>query len=186
MTKIAVLVSRQGSNLEAIIASGIEVSLVIADRDCPALKIAHQAGITTKLLERSFGRSFKRKEYTQKITLLLQSNQINLVVMAGFLTIFSPEIFAVYGGRILNTHPSLLPAFKGNHAVRQALAAGVKITGCTVHITTPVVDSGPILDQESVRILPGDTEESLEERIKAVERILYPQTIKNFLTEPQN
>ncbi|HET6874315.1 MAG TPA: formyltransferase family protein, partial [Acidimicrobiales bacterium] len=90
-------------------------------------------------------------------------------------------IFDVYPGRILNTHPALLPAFKGWHAVRDALAAGVKVTGTTVHVATEEVDAGPILAQEAVYVEEGDTEATLHERIKAVERRLYPETIRRFL-----
>ncbi len=113
----------------------------------------------------------------------LKRHQIDVVAMAGFGTIFTPYIFTVYPGRILNTHPALLPAFKGWHAVRDALAAGVKVTGCTVHIATEEVDEGPILAQEAVLVEPGDTEAALHERIKSVERRLYPETIRVFLQE---
>ena len=101
--------------------------------------------------------------------------------MAGFGTILGPDIFSVYPGRILNTHPALLPAFKGWHAVRDALAAGVKVTGCTVHVATEIVDEGPILAQEAVMVETDDTEATLHERIKEVERRLYPETIRRFL-----
>jgi phosphoribosylglycinamide formyltransferase 1 len=101
--------------------------------------------------------------------------------MAGYGTVLAAPIFEVYAGRILNTHPALLPAFKGWHAVREALEAGVKVTGTTVHIATEAVDEGPILAQEPVRVEPGDTEELLHERIKVVERRLYPETIRLFI-----
>ena len=101
--------------------------------------------------------------------------------MAGFMTVLAPPMFDVYAGRVLNTHPSLLPAFPGAHAVRDALAFGVKVTGCTVHLATERMDDGPILAQEAVPVLPGDTEASLHERIKAVERNLYPTVLKEFL-----
>jgi phosphoribosylglycinamide formyltransferase-1 len=100
--------------------------------------------------------------------------------MAGFGTVV-PALPAAYPGRVLNTHPALLPAFKGWHAVRAALDAGVKVTGMTIHVATAEVDDGPILAQEAVPVLPGDTEESLHERIKQVERRLYPATIRGFL-----
>jgi len=106
-----------------------------------------------------------------------------VVAMAGFGTVLGPPIFEVYYGRILNTHPALLPAFKGWHAVRDAIEAGVKVTGTTVHIATEEVDAGPILAQEPVRVEPGDTEESLHERIKVVERRLYPETIRLFMRQ---
>jgi phosphoribosylglycinamide formyltransferase-1 len=101
--------------------------------------------------------------------------------MAGFGTIFDKPMFDAYEGRILNTHPALLPAFPGWHPVRDALGAGVKVTGITVHVVTLEVDAGPILAQEAVRVEPGDTEETLHERIKEVERRLYPATIKRIL-----
>jgi phosphoribosylglycinamide formyltransferase-1 len=103
-------------------------------------------------------------------------------VSAGFGTVV-PKVATTYAGRIINTHPSLLPAFKGWHPVRDALEFGVKVTGCTVHLVTEEMDHGPILAQEPVAILPDDTEESLHERIKAVERRLLPETIKRLLEE---
>ena len=106
--------------------------------------------------------------------------------MAGFGTVLSPEMFAAFPGRVLNTHPALLPAFKGWHAVRDALAAGVPVTGTTVHLATETVDDGPILAQEEVPVLAGDTEEALHERIKMVERRLYPDTIRRFMAQLAN
>jgi phosphoribosylglycinamide formyltransferase-1 len=93
----------------------------------------------------------------------------------------SASLFDAFPGRVLNTHPALLPSFKGWHAVRDALAFGVKVTGCTVHIATEAVDDGPILAQQAVTVEPDDSEASLHERIKAVERTLYPDTIRRFL-----
>src|SRR5688572_5774327 len=104
--------------------------------------------------------------------------------MAGFGTIFGPAIHEAFPYRILNTHPALLPSFKGWHSVRDALAYGVKVTGCTVHVATLEVDAGPILAQEAVPVLPGDDQEALHERIKVVERRLYPQTIRAVLADP--
>ena len=101
--------------------------------------------------------------------------------MAGFGTILSQPMHDAFGGRILNTHPALLPSFKGWHAVRDALDYGVKVTGCTVHVAGLDVDTGPILAQEAVPVLPDDTESTLHERIKAVERRLYPDTIRSIL-----
>ncbi len=97
--------------------------------------------------------------------------------MAGFGTILEKPIHDAYAGRMINTHPALLPSFKGWHSVRDALAFGVKVTGCTVHVVTLEVDDGPILAQEAVPVLQTDTEDSLHERIKAVERQLYPEVI---------
>ena len=111
----------------------------------------------------------------------LEAHEVDLVVMAGFMTVLDKPMFDAYAGRVLNTHPALLPAFTGWHAVRDALAFGVKVTGCTVHIATLEVDDGPILAQEAVPVLADDTEATLHERIKDVERRLYPATIKELL-----
>ena len=137
------------------------------------------------LVERaSYGSDFDRDAYTAAVVDVLQAHTIDLVVMAGFGTIFSAAIHEAFPDRILNTHPALLPSFKGWHGVRDALAYGVKVTGCTVHVATLEVDAGPILAQEAVPVLPGDDEESLHERIKAVERRLYPETIRAVLADP--
>ena len=171
--------SGQGSLLDAIIGAGVGPSVVIADRPCAAIDNAAAAGLATELVERaSFKADFDRDAYTSQLVDALKRHEVDLVVMAGFGTITSNELYEVYENRVLNTHPALLPAFKGWHAVRDALAAGVTETGCTVHIATLEVDSGPILAQESVAVRPDDTEASLHERIKQVERRLYPATIK--------
>ncbi len=104
--------------------------------------------------------------------------------MAGFGTVFGQAMLDAYPDRILNTHPALLPSFKGWRAVEDALAYGVKVTGCTVHVTTLEVDAGPILAQEAVPVHDDDTVETLHERIKAVERRLYPETIRSVLADP--
>ena len=109
------------------------------------------------------------------------AHDVDLVVMAGFMTVLEKPIFDAYEGRVLNTHPALLPSFRGAHAVRDALAYGVKVTGTTVHVATVDVDDGPILAQEAVPVLPDDDEASLHERIKAVERRLYPATIRQII-----
>jgi len=160
------------------------VSVVVVDRDCPAAHMATAAGIPSEVvLRESFGSDFDRVGYSAHLVDALHRHRVDVVAMAGFGTVLASPVFAVYKGRILNTHPALLPAFKGWHAVRDALEAGVKVTGTTVHIATEAVDDGPILAQEAVAVLDGDTEESLHERIKAVERHLYPETIRMFLEE---
>ncbi len=165
--------------LDAILDAQIEPAVVIADRPCVALDNATAAGLPTELVERaSFKADFDRDAYTSQLVDALKRHDVELVVFAGFGTITSKELYEVYENRVLNTHPALLPAFKGWHAVRDALAAGVAETGCTVHVATVEVDSGPILAQETVRVLPGDDEASLHDRIKEVERHLYPATIK--------
>lgn len=180
--RVAVLASGSGTILEAILAESVPVELVVADRPCRALEIAEAAVVPAVLVERaSFGKDFDRDAYTRDVVDVLDKYDIELVVMAGWGTIFASPMFDAYAGRILNTHPALLPAFKGWHAVRDALAAGVKVTGCTVHVATAEVDDGPILAQAAVAVQPGDTEASLHERIKDVERELYVGTIKSIV-----
>ena len=144
--------------------------------------MAAEAGVAGAALRRgSFTADFDRLGYTETVIDVLTGRRVTTVAMAGFGTVLAPRFFEVFAGRVLNTHPALLPAFKGWHAVRDALAAGVEVTGCTVHVATAEVDDGPILAQRAVTVEPGDTEASLHERIKTVERALYPDTIRRFL-----
>ena len=176
--RLGVLVSGTGTILEAILAEGIDVGLVVADRPCRALEIGAAPSV---LHERTdFSKAFDRDGYADALVRILHEHDIDLVAIAGFGTIV-PKAATEFRDRMLNTHPSLLPAFKGWHPVRDALAAGVKVTGTTVHIVTEEVDAGPILAQEAVAVLPGDTEDTLHERIKQVERRLYPTTIKQVV-----
>jgi phosphoribosylglycinamide formyltransferase-1 len=166
-----------------MLADGLTVSVVVADRPCRALGIADEHGVPSELVERTeWGPAFDRAAYGEQLVKVLRAHGVDLVAMAGFGTVV-PDLPAAFPGRVLNTHPALLPAFKGWHAVRDALARGVKVTGTTVHIATEAVDDGPILAQEAVSVLPGDTEDTLHERIKQVERRLYPATIRQFIEE---
>ena len=179
---IGVLASGSGTILGAILDAGIDVSIVVVDRSCPAIAVAEQAGVPVEVVERrSFGADFDRVEYTHRVIDALSPHHVELVAMAGFGTVLEKPIFDCFAGRIVNTHPSLLPAFSGWHAVEEALTAGAKVTGCTVHVATLEVDAGPILAQEAVPILAGDDVARLHERIKEVERRLYPATIKELL-----
>jgi phosphoribosylglycinamide formyltransferase 1 len=181
--QIAVLASGTGTLLHAMLGEALPIALLVADRPCAALDRAAEAGVPTELVERTeWGPSFDRAAYGERLVKVLRARAIDVVAMAGFGTIV-PDLPAAFPGRVLNTHPALLPAFKGWHAVRDALAAGVKVTGTTVHIATAEVDAGPILAQEAVPVLPGDTEATLHERIKQVERRLYPATIRRFIEE---
>jgi phosphoribosylglycinamide formyltransferase-1 len=156
----------------------VPVTLVVVDRQCPAQDVAARHGVDCQVVERdSYGPDFDRDGYCHTLTGVLDAGDTDLVVMAGFGTVLTGPVFAAYRGRILNTHPALLPAFKGWRAVEAALAAGVKVTGCTVHVATESVDDGPILAQEAVEVLDGDTVETLHERIKGVERRLYVATV---------
>ncbi len=161
-----------------MLEAGVPVDLVVADRPCAGIDRAAGRGILTALVERSgFGPDFDRDGYSAQLATTLRDHSVDLVVMAGFGTILSQPVHDAFPDRILNTHPALLPSFKGWHAVRDALAYGVKVTGCTVHVAGLDVDTGPILAQEAVRVLPGDTEASLHERIKEAERRIYPATV---------
>ena len=183
--RIAVLASGSGTLLEAILEAELPVGMVLADRPCRAVGIAEAAGIGVVTVERTeFGPSFARDSYTAEVVAALDGFKPELIAMAGFGTILGAAIHDAYPGKILNTHPALLPSFVGWHAVRDALAYGVKITGCTVHIATLEVDAGPILAQEAVPVLAGDDESSLHERIKIVERRLYVDTIATIVNDP--
>jgi phosphoribosylglycinamide formyltransferase 1 len=180
--RIAVLASGSGTILEAMLDAGLPIELVITDRRCRAVEIATLAKVHAEIVERpSWGPDFDRLAYTHAVLSVLEAHAIDLVAMSGFMTVLDKPVFDAYEGRILNTHPSLLPAFRGYRAVKDALAAGVKITGCTVHIATLEVDDGPILAQEAVPVLPGDDADRLQERIKDVERRLYPRAIREFI-----
>jgi len=180
--KLAVFVSGTGTLLESFLNEGLNVDIVLADRPCRGIDIAKERNVPIELVLRTdFSKNFDRAAYTELVLKTLQSHEISVVAMAGFNTVLGPSIFETYGGRILNTHPALLPSFKGHYAVRDALAYGVKVTGCTVHIATPEIDVGEILAQQAVPVLSGDTEESLHERIKKVERTLYLETIRSFM-----
>ena len=179
--KIAVLASGSGTILDAMVKEGIEISLVLVDRPCGAEKLAagHKIALS-RCYRTDFSARFDRTGYSARVARELEESGIELIAMAGYGTVLELPVHQAFPGRILNTHPSLLPAFAGWHAVRDALAYGVRVTGCTVHLATLAVDAGPILAQEAVRIEIGDTEEILHERIKQVERVLYPATLSRF------
>jgi phosphoribosylglycinamide formyltransferase-1 len=182
--RIAVLASGSGTILRSMLDADLPIAVVLADRPCGALGIAESAGIPTELVERTtFGASFDRVAYTHEVLDALARHQIDLIAMAGFGTILSKPIHDAYPDKIVNTHPALLPAFKGWHAVEDALALGVKVTGCTVHFARLEVDDGPILAQEAVPVLPHDTVDSLHERIKEVERRIYPEVLRALITD---
>ncbi len=176
--RIAVGVSGSGSNLRALVAAagrgtlGGEVVLVFADRPCPGLDWATEQGIDTFLVPGG-------DDDTLAETLLAVAP--DAVVLAGYLRLVGPAVLAAFGGRILNVHPSLLPSFPGLHGARDALAAGVAVTGVTVHLVDAALDGGPIVAQEAVPVLPEDTEASLLERIHPVEHRLLPAAVAALL-----
>ena len=179
--RVGVLASGGGTILRALLERGLPVVVVVADRPCGALDIAHEVGVPAELVERTdFTGGFDRVAFTHRVVDVLECHDVDLVAIAGFGTILSKPFVDAYGGRAINTHPALLPAFKGWHAVRDALEFGVRVTGTTVHLVTEDVDGGPILAQEAVPVLDGDTEATLHERIKQVERRLYPDVIERL------
>ena len=160
---------------------GLPIVAVVVDRPCGAIVIAKEHGVAVELVERSdYSKDFDRVAYTHEVVDALQRHDVELVAVAGFGTILSKPFVDAYGGRAVNTHPALLPSFKGWHAVRDALEFGVKVTGTTVHLVIEDVDAGPILAQEAVPVYEDDTEETLHERIKEVERRLYPEVIERL------
>lgn len=164
-----------------MLARGLEIDLVGVDRPCRALEVATGAGVATLELDREpfggFAPTFDRSRYSERWADALSERGIDLVAMAGFGTVLSSVVARRFRGRVLNTHPSLLPAFPGWHAVAATLNAGVTETGCTVHVATERLDDGPILAQRRVTVRRDDDEASLHERIKDVERVLYPEVV---------
>jgi len=178
-----VLASGSGTILRSMLDHDLPIAVVLADRPCGVLGIAEEASVAVELVERTdFSADFDRVAYTHQVLDALARHRVDLIAMAGFGTILSKPIHDAYPDRIVNTHPALLPAFKGWHAVDDALAAGVKVTGCTVHLARLEVDEGPILAQEAVPVLPDDTVETLHERIKEVERRIYPEVLRQLLS----
>jgi phosphoribosylglycinamide formyltransferase-1 len=182
--RIGVLASGGGTILQALLDADLPIAVVVVDRACDATARAETAGVPAVVVERtSFGADFDRLAYTHEVVDVLTAHAVDLVAMAGFGTILEKPIHDAFPNRIVNTHPALLPAFKGWHAVEDAFAAGVKVTGCTVHYARLDVDDGPILAQEAVPVRPDDTVETLHERIKEVERRLYPAVLHELIDE---
>lgn len=179
---MAVLASGSGTVADALLVAGLPIVAVLVDRPCRATEVATKHRCASVLVARDrFDASFDRVAFTHRLLDVLAPLDVDLVVMAGFMTVLAEPAFERYPEAITNTHPSLLPSFPGAHAVRDALAYGVKVTGCTVHLATVQVDHGPILAQEAVPVVEGDDEATLHERIKAVERRLYPATLEAML-----
>ncbi|HEY8371664.1 MAG TPA: phosphoribosylglycinamide formyltransferase [Pseudonocardiaceae bacterium] len=187
-TRIVALVSGSGTLLQALLDAAARpdyparVVAVGADRTgIEGLARAERAGVPTFVVR--LRDHADRAAWDAALTEATAAHQPDLVVSAGFMKILGPAFLARFGGRVLNTHPALLPAFPGAHAVRDAMAYGVKVTGCTVHLVDEGVDTGPILAQEPVAVQPGDTEDSLHERIKTVERRLLVDIVARLARE---
>ena len=175
--RVVVLVSGTGSLLQAIVdaqAGHYQVVKVVADKECHGIARAQDHGIETEVVALGADRA----EWNQRLVDAVDAAQPDVVVSAGFMKILGQDFLDRFEGRTINTHPALLPAFKGAHGVRDALAYGAKVTGSTVHFVDAGVDTGSIIAQEPVRILAEDDEASLHERIKVVERELIVAVLR--------
>ena len=183
--RIVVLISGSGTNMEALVeacrAGEVpgEVAGVVADRDCLGLKAADRLDVDTARVD--FKDFESREEWSAALRDRVARFEPDLVVSAGFMRLLAPAFVDAFEGRLINLHPALLPAFPGAHAVRDALRAGVRVTGSTIHFIDHEMDHGPIFLQEAVRVEPTDTEDELHDRIKSVEHRLLPQACRLFL-----
>ena len=174
---VAVLVSGSGTLLQAILdnqGADYAVRLVVADKECPALDRARRAGVNTRIVELGGDRA----EWNDQLRDVVSGASPDIVVSAGFMRIVGRSFLDRFEGRLINTHPALLPSFPGAHAVRDALAYGVKVTGTTVHFIDEGVDTGAIIAQKAVEVLDGESEEHLHERIKQEERALVVDVLR--------
>ena len=185
--RIGVLLSGRGSNFEALadsVAAGripeAEIALVISNREgAPGLAKAIERGIPARVIP---SKGIEREAYDRVVVGALDDARVDLVCLAGFMRLLSPYFIAAYRGRILNIHPSLLPAFPGLEAQRQALEYGVKFSGCTVHFVDELLDAGPIVAQAIVPVEPGDTDATLSARILEQEHRLYTEAVRLILS----
>ena len=177
---IVVLVSGRGSNLQALIEAGVPVSAVISNRaDAGGLAIAAARGIPTRVVEHR--RHATREDFDAALAAEIEHFAPRLVALAGFMRVLTPAFVARYGERLFNIHPSLLPAFPGLHTHERALAAGVKVHGCTVHFVTAQLDHGPIVLQAAVPVRGGDDAPALAARVLEQEHVIYPRAVRWFL-----
>jgi phosphoribosylglycinamide formyltransferase-1 len=181
--KVGVLISGRGSNLQALIdACGsasfpAQIVLVISNNpNAAGLQRAEAAGIATTVIDhRDYA---DRRSFDDALDRSLRAADADIVCLAGFMRLLTAEFVEGWNDRVLNVHPSLLPAFKGMHAQRDAIEAGVKIAGCTVHVVRPKMDSGPIIAQAAVPVLTGDDENTLAARILEMEHVIYPLALR--------
>jgi phosphoribosylglycinamide formyltransferase-1 len=177
---VVVLISGRGSNMQAILEAGIPVAAVICNQaDAPGLELAARHGVATAVVaHRDFA---SRDAFDAALAAEVERHAPRLVALAGFMRILGREFTGRYAGRLVNIHPSLLPAFPGLDTHARALAAGVKVHGCTAHFVTPDLDNGPIIAQAAVPVLAGDSAESLAARVLREEHVIYPRAIRWFL-----
>lgn len=185
--KAAIFASGTGSNFQAIMEGNqgneLDCEIVLLVCDKPGAKVIEKAadfGVTTCVID---PKTFPGKEaYEQEVVSKLQEAKVDWIFLAGYMRIVGPILLHAYEGAIVNIHPSLLPAFPGLDAIGQAFRAHVQTTGVTIHYIDEGVDTGPIIDQEALEVLPNDTEETLKHRIQEIEHRLYPKVIKHLLT----
>jgi phosphoribosylglycinamide formyltransferase-1 len=181
MKRIIILISGRGSNLQAILAARLPVTIAAVISNEPqaaGLAIAQRHGVATRTVDHRAHAD--RADFDSVLAREIDAFNPDLVVLAGFMRILTDDFVRHYAERLINIHPSLLPAFPGLHTHRRALAAGVKIHGCSVHFVTPQLDCGPIVIQAAVPVLPGDSEDALAARVLAQEHRIYPQAIRWF------
>lgn len=184
MKSAVILISGRGSNMRALVEArtGAQVKGVISNRPGAAgLDYAGARGIPTQVVDH--GAYATREAFDEALARAIEPLAPDVILLAGFMRILTPAFIARFPRRILNIHPSLLPSFPGLHTHRQALAAGVKLHGCSVHVVTPSLDSGPIVIQAAVPVLPQDTEETLAQRVLAAEHRIYPQALRWFVED---
>ncbi len=184
--RFAVLASGQGSLFESLCHAMVEqkigpanIALLATNKpQCSAVTVANQYGVTVEAIDHTSFSS--RQAFDKELLAAIRSHGIDAIVLAGFMRILTTDFVSAFAGKMINSHPSLLPAFPGAKAVQQALDHGVKITGCTVHFVTEGVDEGPIIAQRAVEVLPADTSQSLQDRIKQVEKVLLPEVVSQL------
>ncbi len=180
--RLGVLISGRGSNMEALLAAfPDQVAVVIANRpEAAGLATARAAGVEAVCIDhKPFGRD--RAAHEAAVDAALVARGVGLVCLAGWMRLLTPHLVRRWAGRMLNIHPSLLPAFPGLETHARALAAGVAVHGCTVHVVTEAMDEGPIVGQAAVAVHPGDTEAALAARVLATEHVLYPRAVRAYL-----
>lgn len=189
--RVAVLLSGSGTLLQALLdarsVGELEADIVVVGSDnatAQGLRRAESAGVPTFV--HPFTRGGDRPAWDVRLTETLVARQVDLVVLAGFMKLVGPHFLAAFGGRTINSHPSLLPSFPGMHAPRDALVHGVKVTGTTVFEVDSGVDTGRILAQQAVPVLPGDTVDTLHERIKVAERVLLVRTVNQLAAQGES
>jgi phosphoribosylglycinamide formyltransferase-1 len=184
MKRIVILISGRGSNMQAVLEAklGATIAAVISNNpSAKGLQIAHDAGVETKVVNH---RDYPdRTSFDRALADTIAAYRPDLIVLAGFMRILTEEFIEQFSGRLMNIHPSLLPAFPGLDTHRRAIDEGVKLHGCTVHFVTPALDHGPIVIQAAVPVLPDDDEERLAARVLEQEHAVYPQAIRWFLDD---